>query len=171
MNYSIQRTLRHLWSPRHELACGMFVWNHLLRRLRERGDGRRESGAFLLGSIDDEARVITDFILYDDIDPHALDKGYVHLNGASMGKLWTLCRERTLQVVADVHTHPGGPEQSESDQLNPMISVAGHISLIVPNFAFGRVRRDSLGIYCYQGGRQWHTVKKNERSDFFYVGI
>ncbi|WP_420993638.1 hypothetical protein ACKI2N_015620 [Cupriavidus sp. 30B13] len=171
MNYSIRRTLRRLWSPQHELACDMFVWRRLLRGLRERGAGHRESGAFLLGSIDDTARVISDFVLYDDIDPHALDKGFVQLNGASMGKLWAYCRQRNLQVVADVHTHPGGPEQSESDQLNPMISVIGHISLIVPNYAQGEVRRGSLGLYRYLGGRQWHTVVNTDRVNFFYVGI
>lgn len=171
MSYSIQRTLRRLWSPRHELSCDVFLWHSLLRDLRARGGGRRESGAFLLGQMDDSVRSITHFVLYDEIDPHALDKGYVHLNGAGMSKLWSICRERGLQVVADVHTHPAGSEQSESDQANPMIAVTGHISLIVPNYAIGRVPRDDLGIYRYQGGRGWHTVSKRDKSGFFYIGI
>jgi hypothetical protein len=45
-------------------------------------DGRRESGAFLLGERHDGAcHVIREFVFYDDIDPHSLDKGIVHFNG------------------------------------------------------------------------------------------
>jgi len=172
MNFSIRPTMRRLLSPRHELSCSSTLWRRLLRRLRERGGGRRESGAFLLGSVaDDGRRHIADFILYDDLDPHALDTGIVHLDGRYFGALWDICRARKLAVVADVHTHPAGSWQSDSDRAHPIISRAGHIALIVPNFAATPVRRRDVGVYRYLGGHQWHTIPARERNDFFHVGI
>ena len=172
MNFSIRQITRRLVSPRHELSCSRAVWRRLLAGLRERGRGRRESGAFLLGTQGiDGRRHIEDFVLYDDIDPHALDTGIVRLDGRYFGAVWDLCRARELTVVADVHTHPRGCGQSESDRAHPIISRAGHVALIVPNFAATPVKRRNVGIYRYLGGHKWQPVPAGERQRFFHVGI
>ena len=50
-----------------------------------------------------------------------------------------VCREKAVEVIANVHIHPGGRiRQSEIDQRNPMVPVAGHTAMIVPNFADAR---------------------------------
>lgn len=171
MNFSIPATTRRLLAPRHELSCPWPVWLRLMLGLRQRGRFVRESGAFLLGSEDHGRRHITDFALYDDIDPHALDTGIVHLEGRHFGKLWDLCRARGLTVVADVHTHPGGSGQSSSDQAHPIIACAGHIALIVPRFAALPITRSALGIYRYLGAREWETVPVDRRREFFHIGF
>jgi hypothetical protein len=172
MNFSIAEITRRLLAPQHELSCSWWRWRRLLTGLRARGRGTRESGAFLLGHKDAAGRRhIVDFLLYDDLDPRALDTGIVRLDGRHFGKLWDLCRARELTVVADVHTHPGGAGQSGSDQAHPIIARAGHLALIVPNFAAAPVRRETLGIYRYGGGGQWDTVPANHRRDFFHIGL
>jgi hypothetical protein len=86
MNFSIARTIAHLWAPRHEVSCSWFLWQRLCTKLRERGrNATRESGAFLLGYRADGRAHITDFILYDHLDPHALDTGIVHLTAGISG--------------------------------------------------------------------------------------
>ncbi len=172
MNFSIAETIRRLLVPRHELSCSCSRWRQLLAGLRVRGRGVRESGAFLLGTRDAAGRRrIVDFVLYDDLDPHALDTGIVRLDGRHFGKLWDLCKARGLTVVADVHTHPGGAAQSGSDRAHPIIARAGHLALIVPNFAAAPVRREVLGIYRYAGGGQWDTIASERRRDFFHIGL
>ena len=59
-----------------------------------------------------------------------------------------------LEVVADVHTHPGGVGQSQTDRDNPMIPEVGHVALIVPNFADRADFPGDIGIYEYRGRRQ-----------------
>jgi hypothetical protein len=74
MNFSIAQIIARLWAPRHEISCSWFLWQRLCARLRERGrNATRESGAFLLAARANDRTRITDFILYDDLDPHALD--------------------------------------------------------------------------------------------------
>ena len=151
MSFLTRPTFRRRWSPRHQLACDVMLWRQLVADLRRRSAGRRESGAFLLGDIGDDVRTITDYVMYDTIDPHALDSGYVHVDGRHLGQLWDICRKRKTSVVADIHTHPGGYGQSAIDRKNPMIAVGGHIGIILPNYAATPISRNNMGIYIYQG--------------------
>lgn len=173
MNFSIAAIINRLLAPQRELSCSWLLWRRLTARLRERGDGEnRESGAFLLGYTDpDGAARISDFVLYDDLDPRSLDTGIVRFDGKCFGRLWAICRERGLTVVADVHVHPGDSGQSASDRAYPMVSQAGHIALILPRFARKPIPHDDIGIYRYLGGGAWHTVPRAQRRAFFNIGF
>ncbi|SRR5260370_11164194 len=134
-------------------------------------NGSRESGAFLLGKRRHGRARIHTFMLYDDLDPRCLDTGIVSFDGRYFGKLWDVCKEQDLTVVGDIHTHPGGSQQSDSDRAHPMIARAGHIALIVPQFAASPVRQTEVGIYRYEGAKRWYIVPSNERRRFLHVGI
>jgi hypothetical protein len=131
----------------------------------------RESGAFLLGTRTDGRARIASFVLYDDLDPHCLDTGIVRFDGRHFGALWDLCKQRKQAVVADIHVHPDGSYQSGSDRDNPMISRAAHVALILPRFGTPPVDRTDLGIYVYEGGKQWQPITQHERKAFFHIGF
>jgi len=172
MNFSIPQIMSRLCAPQHRLACSFGLWRRLLAALRQRGNGAtRESGAFLLGKRDDGRARVSDFVLYDDLDLHSLDTGIVRFDGRYYDDLWRLCRERETSVVADVHVHPAGAYQSGSDRENPMISRAGHVALIIPDFAAPPVRRARVGMYEYQGGKLWRTIEPGRRAAFFHIGL
>ncbi len=146
-----------LGARRPNLVCAEDIWAMGVRELerRTRG-GRRESGAFLLGdSPAGGSRRILEFVFYDDIDPNALDSGIVKFAGARLSDLWEICRQRGYGVVADVHVHPFGYRQSDSDRADPVIPRAGHIAVIIPNFARGETRPGGIGIYEYLGNGRW----------------
>ena len=172
MNFFNPVIMRRLFAPRHELSCSWFLWHRLKAKLRERGcHGRRESGAFLLGHREGGSTRIVYFVLYDDLDPHALDSGIVRFDGRYFSELWAICKSRGLTVVADVHVHPDGSGQSDSDRAHPMICRRGHIALILPRFAAGAQPRRGIGIYRYLGGKQWDTVQPSKRRQFFHIGL
>jgi hypothetical protein len=172
MNFSIAQIIARLWAPRHEISCSWFLWQRLCAKLRERGrNASRESGAFLIGRRAGGRARIVDFILYDDLDPHALDTGIVRFDGRHFGALWDICKRRSMSVVADVHVHPGGAGQSASDCDHPMISRAGHIALILPDFARAPVRVESVGVYRYLGDKRWHAVPAAARRAFLHIGL
>jgi proteasome lid subunit RPN8/RPN11 len=173
MNFFTAATMRRLLAPRHELSCSWLLWRRLLIALRARGRERtRESGAFLLGARDEDGCArIEDFVLYDDLDPKALASGIVHFNGRYFSDLWAICEARDLAVVADVHVHPGGAAQSDSDRSHPMISLKGHLALILPDFADHPVKRQRIGIYRYEGAKLWQTIPPHAREAFFHIGF
>lgn len=145
--------------PRPRLTIDVPLWDELLRNMCQRGGGVRESGAFLLGTDNGSERVVRRIVLYDDLDPICLNEGYVHFEGHHYGRLWELCAQASLSVVADAHTHPYGPGQSYSDKMHPMVSIPGHMALIVPNYAQGLIRASDVGVYVYHGRYKWSAYR------------
>jgi proteasome lid subunit RPN8/RPN11 len=93
------------------------------------------------------------------------------IDGETYGKLWKYCREERLEVIGDIHTHPGLGLQSLTDKRNPMIGNPGHIAIIVPDFAEGEVELRELGIYEYLGNHRWKTWSGISANSFLYIGI
>lgn len=162
MRSFLSRLLGWLRGSRPRLACDVRLWSAGVRQLAARTrNGRRESGAFLLGVAEqDGTRRILEFVYYDDIDPHALDTGIVHFAGTKLPLLWEHCRRRGYGVVADVHVHPGDYAQSASDRADPVMPRAGHIALIIPHYARRGVEPSAIGVYEYRGNGIWvdHTA-------------
>lgn len=142
--------------PISNLRVPVLLWAKVIFQLRRRGKGMRESGAFLLGPEDSAAGIVTTFLCYDDLDPDALS-GAIAFHAEGYAALWKHCREKKLQVLADVHTHPGpNVRQSSIDQRNPMIPMTGHTAMIVPNFArTGWWSLSAVGVYEYLGDFKW----------------
>lgn len=136
-----------------KLCMALPFWNDLISSLKERGEGRRESGAFILSN----SNIAQKFILYDDLDPDCLDTGAIHFKGRGYVKLWDYCLANGMRVIADVHTHPfKWTNQSGIDESNPMISQKGHLGLIVPYYA-AMPNQDlkGVGIFEYLGDYEW----------------
>lgn len=150
-----------------EFAPG--VWSGLLADLGARGCGRWESGAFLLGIISDQTKYVQTWVAYEDLDSTALAYDYVHLSSAAFPRLWMLCSEMSLQVVGDVHTHPRGPSQSQSDKDNPMISIVGHLALIVPKFAMGDIDPIDVSVNIYLGDKRWRNLQGKAAAAFIKI--
>ena len=170
MRSLLSRLFGWLLGRRPRISCDPAVWaagvDELARRTRS---STRESGAFLLGLDQNGHRRILEFVFYDDIDPHALDTGIVHFHGNRLPKLWEHCRSRGYGVIADVHVHPGGYGQSESDQADPVMPQAGHLAFIIPHFARRQTRPGGIGMYEYLGNGSWQDHSRKAAS-FFQLG-
>src|SRR5271155_992302 len=89
-------------NPKIEII--LTVWKKLMRQLRKKGKGTRETGAFLLG--EKSGNIVSSFICYDELDPHVFDTGIIVFDGDGFIPLWQHCSANSLKVLADVHTHP-----------------------------------------------------------------
>ena len=172
MTFSIRAIIRALAAPKHYLSCSDKLWRQGIAEVAQRGEGRHESGAFLLGRRHGSRGRVEQFAYYDDFDPSCLDSGIVIFDGAGFGPLWELCRQTGLTVLADLHTHPslGPARQSTLDKDNPMIAQPGHVALIVPNFAHN-FRMEEMGVYEYLGSHKWRDHSGVRSGRFFYTGI
>ena len=171
MNFSIKAIIRAFVAPKHGLICSARMWRQILAELERRGENCHESGVFLLGVEHGGRREVLDAIYYDQLDPDAYSSGVCVLHGSAFAKLWALCRERNLTVVADAHTHPVEAFQSSSDKANPMVAQVGHIAIIIPNFAREPVLLRHLRIYEYCGEHEWMDRSPARAPGYFYTGI
>ena len=142
-----------------------------MAELERRGGYRHEAGVFLLGIERSGRKEVQKAVFYDELDRNAYSSGVCILGGDAFSKLWTHCREAGLTVVADVHTHPGAGFQSDVDRVNPMVARAGHIAIIVPDFARWPIRQSHLGIYDYRGQHEWTDHSSTRADNFFYTGF
>jgi proteasome lid subunit RPN8/RPN11 len=135
----------------------VWLWAGVISDLR-RG-GVRESGAFLLGPDDRYPVRVTSYICYDDVDPDAYQQGAIAFHAKGCAALWQHCRSKQLQLLIDVHTHPGPDvRQSSIDVRHPMLPILGHTAMIVPNYArTAWWSLSAVGVYEYLGGFHWHT--------------
>jgi hypothetical protein len=171
MSFSIKATIRAFVAPEHRINCPGRYWRRIVAELERRGQRRHEAGAFLLGVERDGRRHVTDAVFYDDLDQHVYVTGVCVLHGDAFAKLWAICRKKQLTVVADVHTHQGAAWQSESDRTNPMVARAGHVAIIVPDFAAWPIPAERLGIYEYRGDHQWIDRTHPKSRAFLYTGF
>jgi len=170
MASSIATLARIAFGPRPEITCSAGIWQAGVAELRARTlGGRRESGAFLLGSKTGKGRRIEEFVFYDDVDPESLSTGIVVIDGRRLGDLWTRCRRIGRSVIADIHVHPGSYRQSASDQANPVMAEVGHIALILPSYAREATLPGGIGVHEYLGARKWRD-RSAERPSPFHVG-
>jgi len=141
------------------ITVPILLWRRLLHELRQRGNGRRESGAFLLRARGAGQGRITRFVCYDDLDPDSCQSGAIAFHANGYAALWEYCREKAVEVIADVHTHPGPQvRQSGTDQRHPMVPVVGHTAMIVPNFADAAWwSLEKVGVYEYLGDFTWRA--------------
>jgi proteasome lid subunit RPN8/RPN11 len=165
----IRTRIREYVAPNHCLSCHTRIWQAGIAELWRRGDGQRESGAFLLGQRQHGRAAIQRFIFYDDVEPGCLATGIVRLDGTGFGQLWQICRTLHLEVIADIHTHPERAYQSASDRAHPMIAQAGHLAIIIPHFARPPVKIAHLGIFLYQGTHRWEDLSAVAPA-FLYIG-
>lgn len=137
------------------------LWVDLQNSLRIRGNGCRESGAFLLGK--PGSSLITCYACYDDLDQTCLDEGYIFFKSSGYLRLWEACSKRDVRVIADVHTHPRAwVQQSISDQTHPMIAQAGHFALIIPHYSMHpRSSLVGIGIFEYLGNHKWKVCNSD----------
>jgi hypothetical protein len=171
MNFSIKATIRALLAPEHRLNCHSRLWRAIVGELERRGRYKHEAGAFLLGKGHKERFDISQAVFYDDLDPQAYATGICVLYGDAFAKLWAICREKKFTVVADVHTHAGAALQSATDKANPMVARAGHVAIIVPNYATWPIPLGWLGVYEYCGQHQWINRTSSKANRFFYTGV
>jgi hypothetical protein len=144
----------------------------LVDGLAERGQGHRESGAFLLTARDhpeDELpQPLTEIAFYDDLDPGCLT-GRIDFHPIGYTALQTLCRRAGLRVVADIHTHPAHRvQQSRIDADHPMVALDGHVALIAPNFAAGVIEVSQLGVHLRADGA-WTSFYAECAADLVFV--
>ena len=140
-------------------------WKQLVDELGQRGEGKRESGAFLLAAPGSDVPFIERCVYFDDIDPNAL-RGRIAIDGRAFSALWDICDHSGLVVVGDVHTHPGpSVRQSRIDAGNPMVARVGHVAFIFPHLARRPLRPDEVGVHLYRGDAGWRSWVRRRCGD------
>jgi hypothetical protein len=70
--------------------------------------------------------------------------------------------ENRMTLVAQIHSHPGAAYHSDTDDLYPIVTTVGALSLVVPDFASAPFELDNCAVYRLFSGRGWVELSATE---------
>ena len=171
MSFFTHLSIRAFVGRRSRVRLGRQQWGSLIVELEHRAGGVRESGAFLLASRSGPPTKVKRIVYFDEVDPNCLTGG-ISMSSSGFSALWRICSDERLRVIADIHTHPGADvrQSPDIDALNPMVAVAGHVAVIIPDLGRHAIAPDECGVHVYRGSHQWASSFKGEAARLLYVG-
>lgn len=112
-------------------------------------EGGREGIAYLLGQSDG-----TTTMALAAIRPEAqVTRGSFMVGAPAMAKVVRAAVDRGLQVVGQVHTHPGDAYHSDGDNAGARIAFTGYVSIVLPDYGRDLPALTRAAAYFFQAGK------------------
>jgi hypothetical protein len=134
------------------LRLGNDIVATTFRTLRECGDGRFECAVYWLGPAEDS--------IADGVEHPVHERspfGYA-VDDRWLTDFWKRLAGSQRSVKAQVHTHPGSAFHSAIDDKWPIVSQAGFLSIVIPEFAAGEPSLDAAWIGRLQTDGAWRRL-------------
>lgn len=74
-----------------------------------------------------------------------------------------------LDLIGQIHSHPGAAYHSDTDDAYPIVTVTGGISVVVPNFATGRLKLSEWAVYRLVSDQGWLELSATERQALLQI--
>jgi len=126
----------------------------LIRALRPSFERRHEGVAYLLGRTDGIVTLcITAFV------PVArTTSGSFHVDARAMAAWMQTAGMYELQIVAQVHTHPGQAWHTDGDVEGARIRYPGFASIVIPDYGARLPMLDGAAVYLWSVAEGWRTL-------------
>lgn len=107
-----------------------------LAALRRRGERGCEAFVLWAGACEDRYHAtILDAIVPNQLASATSDGLCVIVDGDELDRINRYLYERRLSLIVQLHTHPTAAYHSTTDDEFPLVTTAGAVSIVVPNFA------------------------------------
>ncbi len=93
---------------------------------------------------------------------HRARPGYYEIDPAWLTSTWIELARRNREIRVQVHTHAGEAFHSQTDDEFPIVQTPGFLSLVIPNFAFGRVGLQDAFLTCLCDGGRWIELEPEQ---------
>ena len=150
-------------APRTDASPPKVIMTHecllaLTKALRPSLERRHEGVAYLLGRTDGVVTLaITVFA------PTArTTAGSFHVDGRAMAACMQIAGKHELQIVAQVHTHPGQAYHSDGDEEGARIRYPGYVSIVVPDYGISLPHLDGIAAYVWLAGAGWQILEADD---------
>jgi proteasome lid subunit RPN8/RPN11 len=107
---------------------------------------RHEGVCYLLGRIDGFSTRADAAIRPDAITT----PGSFHVDSLAMATVMRRAAQRQLQVVGQLHTHPGAAYHSEGDERGARIRYKGYVSIVLPDYGRHLPKLNGVAAFIYQ---------------------
>ena len=145
---------------RHPVPFG-FVWTEpCVRAVHDclmPAIGRQHEGvAYLLGQTDGNTTVAVAAIRPEA----ATTSGSFDVTSAAMARVVRASAETGLQVVGQVHTHPGRAFHSQGDDQGAHIAYTGFVSIVIPDYGRHLPALDGIAAFVFRAGCGFRAIEE-----------
>lgn len=132
--------------------------------LRAAGATGREGLVLWVGRKENSTFFVTDLVIPEQRGIRTADGVCVVIEGSAIARLNADLYKRQLQLIAQVHSHPGAAFHSATDDEYAIATKIGCLSLVVPNFATRPFFLGDCAVYKLSTTGKWRELSINEAS-------
>lgn len=130
--------------------------------MRVAGRMRLEGMVLWAGKPDDASFVVTELILPKQRGLRTPDGLCAVVDAEELRRLNMHLYRNSLELIAQVHTHPTEAYHSETDDQYAIATTIGCFSLVVPNFAVRDYELSECAVYRLDAQGQWLEVDESQ---------
>lgn len=146
------------------------LWEETMGGLAARSQGVREAACIWAGTRASDTCRASEVLFLDDL-PGAIGHARSHRTPRqALEALFSHLRLKGLQIIADIHTHPGSwVGLSSEDRKHPIEFRVGLVAIIIPHFAQMAVKLTEAGVHEYLGQQRWRQLPPAEIRQRFTI--
>jgi proteasome lid subunit RPN8/RPN11 len=141
-----------------EIRVPRDVVEAIQQHLREAGSTHREGVAFWAGQIAAEVFEVHAALVPAQIQTRSEEGVAVMITGDELFRMNVWLHRNHMTVVAQLHSHPGEAYHSDTDNDYSIVTQAGGLSIVVPDFARGPFSLDSAAVYRLDAQGAWSEL-------------
>jgi hypothetical protein len=137
--------------------------------MRSAGQMRLEGMVLWAGKQDGAAFNVTQLIVPKQRGLNTRDGLCAVVDGEELRRLNMHLYRNSLELVGQVHTHPGAAYHSETDDRYAIATTIGSFSIVVPSFAVKNFPLSDCAVYRLDSGGQWLEVDESQPPNLIVV--
>jgi hypothetical protein len=137
--------------------------------LRVAGATGREGLVLWIGQKEGTTFNVTELVIPEQRGIRTSDGVCVIIEGDALARLNVDLYKRQLQLIAQVHSHPGAAYHSSTDDEYAIATKVGCLSLVVPDFATRPFSLSECASYRLSVDGEWIELSSGETSSLIHI--
>jgi hypothetical protein len=92
------------------------------------------------------------------------------VDGAELHRINLWLYQHRMTLVAQLHSHPTEAYHSETDDMYPIATALGSLSLVIPNFAVAPFSLEHCAVYRLLSPGNWTELTTNQVNGLIHIG-
>lgn len=125
-------------------------------------------GICLFAGIEEDSIFVINEVIIPNQKSYILEQGLMYaVDGEELHRINIWLYENKMKLIAQIHSHPQEAFHSEADDRYPIVDTYGGISIVIPEFARGKVGLNESAIFRLSEEKNWDKLTKKQIESLF----
>lgn len=137
--------------------------------MRKAGKEYLEGVALFAGKEEGEEFLVTETIIPKQIATSLEDGLLYSVDADELYRINMYLYENGLSLIAQIHSHPRKAFHSDTDDVFPIVTTGGAVSIVVPDFANQDISIESWAVFRITEKGGWHELIEAEKNSLLLI--